>query len=183
MLLSCRRHLSVLGEICEDHSNSKIKERNWICKDTRSMPNGHRESIRCLASSVCHCSWPSLFLGQKIPQQHYDMLCYLHKDERDLKLEFFYDNVGSEWSHKGTPITFKHFLRRIGKLKTPPRILSSTMISSTPFFYGDYGGLTSAWTYIKPHQVQLHGGITEWEVYQRGKYKGSGKIKMITPRK
>jgi hypothetical protein len=69
-----------------------------------------------------------LVFGTKNCQQHHDMLLILHnmiiEDERDLNLKFFYDNVVAEWNHKGLPITFKHFLRYISKLKTQPHISS-----------------------------------------------------------
>jgi fatty acid-binding protein DegV len=65
------------------------------------------------------------------------------EDERDLNLEFFYDNVGSRVKPQRNPDRIQTFLETYRKLKTQTRVLISTMISSKTIgsFMGQNDGL------------------------------------------
>ena len=51
------------------------------------------------------------------------------KDEKDLNMEFFYDNIGSFSSLLGTQIRLMHFLRPTSRLRTRPHTPNSVLIS------------------------------------------------------
>jgi hypothetical protein len=73
----------------------KIKKEDEFAKAQEAC----RKSFRRLTSSVCHCSWSGLFLGQKNLNNimTYCVILYnmIIEDERDLNLKFFYDNIDS----------------------------------------------------------------------------------------
>jgi fatty acid-binding protein DegV len=75
------------------------------------------------------------------------------EDERDLNLEFFYDNVGMQVKPQRNPDRIQAFLETYRKLKTQTRVLISTTISSKTIgsFMGQNDDLIHLYVFLFIH--------------------------------
>jgi hypothetical protein len=76
-ILSCRRYLSKVRNICEDYLESHSPEGDGVCEGTRRLSKGRRACIWCPPAEICYSPVPLFELVQRLDVGGDELLCVL----------------------------------------------------------------------------------------------------------